>query len=123
MAEGDSFRDLRVWQEAQMLARDVNRVVRAFPPTHADLADQMRRAARSVHANIAEGNGKSSRRDYVRLLYDSRASLQEVESDVEALRDTDLATAADVAQMHTRARHVGVLLNALIRSLKPPPNS
>src|SRR5438105_703298 len=90
MAAGGSFRDLRVWQEAVALRREVWRVVGAWPTEYADLADQMRRASRSVHANIAEGNGKSSRRDYVRLLHDARGSLQELESDLEALRGSPL---------------------------------
>jgi four helix bundle protein len=121
MAPGDSFRELRVWQEAVALRREVWRVVGTWPPEHAGLADQMRRASRSVHANIAEGNGKSSRRDYVRLLYDSRGSLQELESDVAGLEGSDLLPPDIYASLTTRVAHTGCLLSALIRSLKPPP--
>jgi four helix bundle protein len=117
-----SFRDLRAWQEAMALAKDVYRVVDRWPPQYAFLADQMRRAARSVHADIAEGNGKSSRRDYVRLLHDARGSLQELESDVESICDTQLVSPKAGDKLRAGVRRTGRLLDALIRSLKAPPN-
>lgn len=42
----------------------------------------MRRAANSVHSNIAEGNGRSTTADYLRCLYVSRSELNELESDL-----------------------------------------
>lgn len=120
MADPRSFRDLKVWQEAFALADDVAALVEAFPPEYAFLADQMRRASRSVHANIAEGNGKSSRRDYVRFLYDARGSLQELESDVEFMIRRALVSRNDGDTVRKRIGNVGRLLNALIRALKPP---
>jgi four helix bundle protein len=121
MEPGDSFRDLRVWQEALALRREVWGLVRAWPCRYADLADQMRRASRSVHSNIAEGNGESSRRDYVRLLHDARGSLQDLESDVTGLEGSDLLPPEIHASLTTRIANTGRLLAALIRSLEPPP--
>jgi four helix bundle protein len=122
MANERSFRDLTVWQEAVLLADAVHRIVDSLPSELAFIADQMRRSARSVHANIAEGSGRSSRRDYVRLLYDARGSLQELESDTESLARRRCLGPADVRAVRTRIVNTGRLLNALIRALKDPPN-
>jgi len=113
-----SFRDLRVWQAAVALQHEVSRVVAAWPAEDAFLADQMRRAARSVHANVAEGNGKASRRDYLRFLAVSRGSLQELEADVASLRGATTPTSPEDVELLARSiRNVGRLLAALIRSL------
>jgi len=54
MSEG--FEDLRVWQEARKLAREVYNVTNGFPGKEQyGLSAQLRRAAVSVMSNIAEG--------------------------------------------------------------------
>lgn len=59
-----SFSDLMVWQKAQALVLAVYRLTAAFPKAETyGLTAQMRRAAVSIPANIAEGFGKRSRAD------------------------------------------------------------
>jgi four helix bundle protein len=53
------FGDLRVWQEARVLVRDVHAVLKLVRQD-AGLGDQMRRAAISVLSNIAEGNDRGN---------------------------------------------------------------
>jgi four helix bundle protein len=113
------FRGLRVWQEAVALAEDVETIVAAFPPERAALADQMRRAARSVHANIAEGSGRHTRREFARALDIARGSLRELESDVLTLEPLALAARQRVSAVHQRVKRVGCLLAGLIRYLRP----
>ena len=76
------FRDLIAWQRAIDLAVLVNAICRRLPRHEWELKSQMRRAANSVHSNIAEGNGRSTTADYLRCLYHSRAELNELESDL-----------------------------------------
>jgi hypothetical protein len=63
------FRELKVWHKAHSLTLDVYRVTKSFPREELyGLTSQIRRAAASIGANIAEGAGKSSRADLGRYL-------------------------------------------------------
>jgi four helix bundle protein len=114
------FRGLRVWQEAVALEDEVERIIGGFPSERASLADQMRRAARSVHANIAEGSGRHTKREFARALDIARGSLRELESDVLGLERLALADHGRVTSVHERVKRVGRLLAGLIRYLRPP---
>jgi four helix bundle protein len=55
------FKDLRVWSKAHCLTIDVYKATRSFPKEELfGLTSQMRRAAASIGANIAEGAGRKS---------------------------------------------------------------
>src|SRR5712692_11704731 len=73
-----SFRDLRVWRRAHELVRAVYRLTASFPEREKfGLTHQMRRAAVSVPANIAEGFGKRSPAEKARFLNIAQGSLEE----------------------------------------------
>ena len=72
----ERFEDLSVWQKAHELALMVYRMTARFPRVEQfGLVSQMRRAAVSVPANIAEGFKKRSRPDKVRFYNISQGSL------------------------------------------------
>ena len=125
-ANGHSYQHLRAWQEAMRLAGDVFRALQQLPREHGEVAEQMRRAARSVHANIAEGSGCPSTRDFLRFLSYSRKSLRELESDVIALRQSRTLSTASGTALATRIGRVERLLDGFIRKLsadRPPPST
>lgn len=65
-----SYRDLRVWQEAMNLAEACYRGTRIFPKEELyGMIAQIRRAAASIPANIAEGYGRRTRGEYIQFLY------------------------------------------------------
>jgi four helix bundle protein len=73
-----SFRDLQVWQKAHELVLAVYRFTESFPEREKfGLSHQMRRAAVSVPANIAEGFGKRSKAEKARFLNIAEGSLEE----------------------------------------------
>lgn len=76
------YRDLVAWQQAIELGVDVEVVCDALPRKHWSLASQLRRAANGVHSNIAEGNGRPSSGDYLRMLGLAKSSPNEIESDL-----------------------------------------
>jgi four helix bundle protein len=73
-----SFRDLLVWQKAHQFVLAVYRFTESFPDREKfGLSHQMRRAAVSIPANIAEGFGKRSQADKARFLNIAEGSLEE----------------------------------------------
>jgi four helix bundle protein len=75
------FRELLVWRQAMDLARDCYLLTKHLPKEELyGLTSQMRRAAVSVPANIAEGNGRRTRKDYVGFLRIAQGSLRELET-------------------------------------------
>jgi four helix bundle protein len=73
-----SFRDLRVWQKAHEFVLAVCRYSESFPEREKyGLAHQLRRAAVSIPANIAEGFGKRSRAEKARFLNIAEGSVEE----------------------------------------------
>ena len=77
----ETFEDLRVWQDAQVLVDAVYRLTQPFPSEEQfGLTNQLRRAAVSIPSDIAEGWGRGSRKDYIRFLRTARGSLYEVKT-------------------------------------------
>jgi four helix bundle protein len=75
------YRDLRVWQQAVELVPKVYELLKAFPKHETyGLADQIRRAAVSVPANIAEAQARHSPKEFLHGLYIARGSLAELET-------------------------------------------
>ena len=68
------FKNLATWQAANDLSALVNKAVSRFGPGYYKLADQMRSAATSVTANIAEGYCRASLGDYIRFCEIARGS-------------------------------------------------
>jgi len=110
--------ELDVWQRSMDLVAEVYRLVDRLPARERfGLADQLRRAVASIPANIAEGNARGHRREYVQFLTVARGSLAEVATHLESARrvgywgDTDLEIAGDLV------RRTRQMLNRLIASL------
>ena len=98
-----SFRDLVVWQKALDLADLIYDSTESFPKHELyGLASQLRRAAVSVPANIAEGHERATTRDYLRHLAYSRGSLAELQTLLEVARRRRYIT-DERAHLATRA--------------------
>jgi four helix bundle protein len=77
------LKNLVAWQVAMDLAELAYRESRAFPEDERfGLRSQLRRAAISVPSNIAEGHGRTSKREYARFVMIARGSLKELETQV-----------------------------------------
>ncbi|HET9530858.1 MAG TPA: four helix bundle protein [Blastocatellia bacterium] len=74
-----NYRDLVVWQKSMDLVVNCYRITEQFPKIEIyGLTSQLQRAAVSVAANIAEGNGRSHTREYLNHLSMAYGSLMEV---------------------------------------------
>jgi four helix bundle protein len=77
-APSRSFQDLIVWQKAHQFVLSAYRLTERFPRNEQyGLTSQLRRAAVSIPANIAEGYKKKGRADKVRFLNIAQGSLEE----------------------------------------------
>jgi four helix bundle protein len=74
-----SFRELRVWQEAKKLAVEIHkRTASGSLSKDFGLKDQMQRAVVSIASNISEGFERKSDAEFIRFLYISKGSLSEL---------------------------------------------
>jgi four helix bundle protein len=81
------------------------------------LASQLRRAAVSIPANVAEGFGRSTRGDYLRHLSIASGSLRELQTLLEAILLLNYLPEADIEPAQNASRRTGFLLRRLQRSL------
>ncbi len=114
-----SYRDLRVWQEAMALAELCYRQTRDFPPDELfGLTAQIRRAAASIPANIAEGWGRDSTGSYVQFLRIAQGSCKELETHAMLAQRVLERPADQFAGLLDQCEAVGKMLRGLIRSLQ-----
>jgi len=82
------------------------------------LTSQLRRAAVSVPANIAEGYGRDSRGSYVAFLKTAQGSLKEVETHLILTQRLKLGSQEAADRLLSHSESIGRMLRALIRSLE-----
>ena len=113
------FRTLRVWEKAHDLVMSVYRATRAFPQEERfGLTSQLRRAAVSVPANIAEGCGRWGDRDFSRFLVIAIGSASEVEYLILLAADLNLLTSSQHETLNARVVEVKKMLSAFVGRLK-----
>ena len=117
----ESYRQLRVWQRGVALANECCALADALPPRERfALAAQVRRAAVSIPANIAEGYGRNGRAEYVHHVGIARGSLYELETLIEIARLRGYVTEDVIAALRPHTREVASMLTRLRVRLAPP---
>ena len=115
----NSYRDLRVWQDAMTLAEACYRLTREFPRDELfGLTSQIRRAVGSVPANIAEGHGRENTGSFVQYLRISQGSLKELETHLLLAERVGILPVLDLQPVLAQCESLGKMLRALIRSLQ-----
>ena len=118
MTSVQSYRDLMVWQKSMDLTVRIYALTRYFPATERyGITSQMRRSAASIPANIAEGQARRSRGEFVQLLGVARGSLAELETFLTLSTKLELTTPEKGRGLLNDCAEVGKMLNALIKSL------
>ncbi|MCC3153692.1 four helix bundle protein [Hymenobacter sp. BT770] len=110
------FQELLVWQKAHQLTLAVYRLTEVFPKHELfALTSQLRRAAISVPANIAEGFRKRGLKDKIRFFNIAEGSLEEVHYYFILAQDLGYAN----TQLHTeQANEVGRMLEAYGKAMR-----
>jgi four helix bundle protein len=118
-----SYRELLVWQKAINLVVDSYRATAAFPKSETyGLMSQIRRAATSIPANIAEGYGRGSRKEYLQFLMIAQGSLKELETHVIVAEKLAYLTKSQTEPLLSSTDELGRMLGTLIRKLKLSPS-
>jgi four helix bundle protein len=110
-----TYRDLEVFQESYAAALEVSKLVKCFPiHEQAELARQLRRAVRSIPANIVEGWAKRlSAPEFKRYLQVAIGSCDEAKLWLEMGRDEGYIAPDDFRSQKDRYNRIGAMLASL----------
>lgn len=113
-----SYKDLIVWQKGVKLVGEVYALTTGFPREEQfGLTNQIRRASVSIPANIAEGWGRDSTKNYIQFLRVARGSLYELETLFVIANDLELIDSKGKTSVSSRIEEIGKMLNKLIVKL------
>jgi four helix bundle protein len=109
--------DLRAWQTAIVLVKEVYQLTSDFPADERfGLTSQMRRSAVSIPSNIAEGAARHTSKEFLHFLGIARGSLSELDTQLIIARALDYTTESGTLDQHID--DVFGLLGGLINSLR-----
>ncbi|HTB92910.1 MAG TPA: four helix bundle protein [Candidatus Sulfotelmatobacter sp.] len=118
-SEVRDFTDLVVWQAARAFRKNVYLVSRGFPKQETfELGSQMRRAAVSVTANLAEGYGRFSYQENMQFCRQSRGSVYEIRDHLTTALDAEYITPEQCKKLDLEAISVIKLINGYVRATK-----
>lgn len=113
------FRRLDVWHRAHQLTLSANRSTAVFPKHERyGLAGQLRRSSASIAANIAEGCGRSSAREFARFLSIAAGSTVETEYHLPLARDLEYLQESVYRDSYEIVQTVKRMITSLIRRIK-----
>jgi four helix bundle protein len=117
-----SYRDLRVWQRGMDLVESIYVITQSFPKHEIyGLTSQMRRAAVSIPANIAEGHSREHTKEFRNFLSVAQGSISELETEVEIATRLGYLTAEQFRRLMDNiaglAKQVRALREALAKKL------
>jgi len=113
------WKDLIVWQKSHALVKNFYQILLKFPDHEKFIiTDQIKRAAISIPTNIVEGHSKSTKKDFIRYLYISRGSLEELRYLTYLSMELNLLAAYHHELIEKQSIEISVMLNKLIQSLK-----
>jgi four helix bundle protein len=114
-----TYKELKVWQQAVELVTHIYKATKNFPKEEIYcLAVQMRRAAISIPSNIAEGAGRSSRKEYAQFLVIANGSCCELETQIIIANNLGYLTEKQAVEFQTHISSIGRMISALQKYLK-----
>ena len=119
MAIISSYKDLSVWQKSVALTIQVYEITKRFPREELyGLTNQMRRAASSIPANIAEGSTRGYLKEYISFLSIAYGSGAELETFLIIARELQYIVQNEYEKVAEELNTIMRMLNGLIRKLK-----
>ena len=117
-----NYKELKVWQKSYKLCLEIYTITAKFPKEERyGLTSQIKRSVVSIPSNIAEGYGRKTTVDYIRMLYISYGSVCELETQILLAGDLDLIEKSELGKLKKDIAEVERMLKALIKSLENIP--
>lgn len=111
------YEDLIVWQKSYEFTLSIYKVTKTFPKEEMfGITSQIRRAAASMPANIAEGSMRQTKKEFKQFLYVARGSMSEVEVWLQLSLDLKYLDEKTYKSLRAQCGEIGKLLNGLIKS-------
>ena len=118
-----NFKDLRVWSKAHGITLKIYQISKSFPKDELySLTNQVRRAASSIPANIAEGCGKNTPSDFANFLNISLGSANETEYFLILSKDLGYLKEDDFNVLSDNINEVKAMLISLIQKVRVNKN-
>lgn len=119
MDKKSTYKDLIVWQKSIALVTSLYAITKTFPSDEKfGMVSQINRAVISVPANIAEGWGRESAKNYLQFLRISRGSLMELETLMIISRNLNYINEQNYLEVNKQIDEVGKILHGLIKSVQ-----
>ena len=114
-----NYKDLKVWEKAHLFTLNVYEATKLFPKDELySLTNQIRRAASSIPANIAEGCGKNTNAEFAHFLNIALGSANEAEYFLILSKDLNYLTVEKFQQLYNNINEVKGMLIALINKIR-----
>lgn len=114
-----NFYELDVWKKGHELTLEIYKITKEFPKEELyGIISQLRRAASSITANIAEGFARYHFKDKIRFYYQARGSVAEVQNFLLLAKDLKFISSEDCKDLCEEANKIIQLINGLIRSIE-----
>lgn len=114
-----NYKDLKVWEKAHYFTLNIYEITKAFPKEEIyGLTSQMRRSASSIPANIAEGCGKNSRKDFANFLNIALGSSNETEYFLLLAKDLNYINQDSFIELNKQINEIKAMLIALISKVR-----
>ena len=112
------FKNIKAWQLADKLTMQIYKLTKDFPKEELyGITSQLRRAAVSVPANIAEGATRNSAKEYLQFLYIAKGSLAEAEYLIHLSHNLGYLTDSDFSHVDIMRTECAKTLYGLISSV------
>lgn len=113
------FYDLDAWKKAHMFVIEIYTITKKLPKEEVyGMTSQLRRAASSISANIAEGFSRYHYNDKIRFYHNARGSLSETQNFLFLAKDLYFFTEKEFKHLFSLSEEINKLINGLIRSIE-----
>ena len=114
-----AYKNLLVWQKSMKFADQVLKLIETLetPYRHYRLYEQLEAAVTSVPMNIAEGQGRDSKKEFLHFLFIARGSLYETLTLLEIFRMRNWLDTETFIDLEQKSNEIAKMLNGLIRSI------